>query len=70
MAGMTDQDRLAALEDAYYSGVLQVSHGDRMTRYRSMEELAQAIALLKEKLGHTPRARSGNRMLASFSKGL
>ena len=52
------QDKLAALEDAFTSGVLLVKHKDVETQFRNMDDIAKAISYAKQNiraLGGTPR---------------
>lgn len=58
---------LDALEDALYSGVLEVSHGDRTVKYRSMNELMRAIEMLKASAG-VGGAGKMSRRYAEFSR--
>lgn len=60
------QAHLAALEEAYASGVTEVTYDGKTVKYRSLAELAQAISAIRLALSpevprqHYPR----------FSKGL
>lgn len=57
---------LDALEDALYSGVLEVQHGDRTVKYRSLSDIMRAIALLKGEGGDNSGKIS--RRYAEFSR--
>lgn len=66
---LTDQQRLDALEDAYYSGVKTVEYANgKSVTYRSLSEIGAAIDRLKEKMGTAER--KDRRRYAEHSKGL
>lgn len=65
---LTNQERLDALEEAKYSGVLEVDYGDRRIRYRSMAALKEAIYDLKIEMGLIKT--KNRRRYAEHSKGL
>ncbi|MEM1344742.1 MAG: hypothetical protein AAGI34_09210 [Pseudomonadota bacterium] len=44
---MTDEQRLAALREAYFSGTAEVQIDGRTIKYRSMSEIQRAIRLLE-----------------------
>lgn len=64
--------RLEALEEAYFSGVLQVSHGDKTVRYRSLDELWTALQRHKELCGCGAGAAGGahRTRYGRYTKGL
>lgn len=70
-ASPKDLARLEALEDAYYSGTLQVTHGDKTVRYRSLDDIWQAILRLKERMGCGDASGGRSRTIhATYTKGL
>jgi hypothetical protein len=62
------ESQLEALEKAYASGALSVRIGDKQVQYRSLSELATAIAAIKKQLGQT--AAAPKRIQPPFNKGL
>lgn len=67
---LTDEQRLAALEDAYFSGVLEVQYGDKTTKYRSLNDIERAMNALKDRIGGADKAAHLRRRYAEFDKGL
>ena len=63
---MTDAEQLQAMKSAYYSGLSEVRMGDRMTKYRTLDELGRAIRAKEREMG----VRQPNRVYTSFSRGL
>ncbi len=57
---------LEKLEAAVASGALEVEYNDRKVRYRSMEDLKEAIQIVKRGLGLVKR---GGRVLCKAKKG-
>jgi roadblock/LC7 domain-containing protein len=59
------QAQLTALQEAYASGVTEVTYDGKTVKYRSLTELAQAIATVAAALGqaqprqHYPRYSKG-----------
>ena len=68
MAKSKDEQRLEALEDAYFSGVLTVTYGDKSTTYRSSNDMLKAINALRARLGLDGGGR--RRRIACFTKDL
>lgn len=50
---MTDEERLIALNDAYYSGVLKVREKDTWVEYQSMKQIRIAKLELENKISNT-----------------
>ncbi len=65
-----NKERLRALEDAYFSGTKQVTHGDRTVTYRSLEELWEAIARLRDMMGLDDGVRRARVRVGVYNKGL
>jgi hypothetical protein len=63
------QQQLDAIEAAIASGELTVRFGDRTVTYRSMNELLQAHALIREALAAESGAASARFSFAQTSKG-
>jgi hypothetical protein len=63
------QQQLEAIEAAIGSGELTVRFGDRTVTYRSMEELLQARALIKETLAAESGTATDRFSFAQTSKG-
>lgn len=59
-------DDLAKLEAALASGALEVKYNDRTVKYRSINELKQAIQIVKSELG---LVKKGGRILCNPKKG-
>lgn len=65
--GWTQTD-LDAIENAIKSGTLRVKYSDKEVTYRSLDELLKIRDLIKKDLGLSSGV--GNRLYASYSKGL
>jgi hypothetical protein len=63
------QQQLDAIEAAIASGELTVRFGDRTVTYRSMEELLQARAVIKDALAAESGAATDRFSFAQTSKG-
>ncbi|RAI36618.1 phage head-tail joining protein [Rhodoplanes roseus] len=63
---MAHETEIAALEQAYASGVLTVEYDGKRATYRSQAELLSAISRLKALQSGTPRPRAG---FVSWSRG-
>ncbi|HEU0142226.1 MAG TPA: hypothetical protein VFQ79_21065 [Bryobacteraceae bacterium] len=63
------QAQLNAIESAIASGELTVRFGDRTVTYRSMEELLQARAVIKEALETESGTAKDRFSFAQTSKG-
>lgn len=63
------QAQLDAIESAIASGELTVRFGDRTVTYRSMEELLQARAVIKESLAAASGTARDRFSFAQASKG-
>lgn len=63
------QAQLEAIEAAIASGELTVRFGDRTVTYRSMEELLQARAVIKEALAAESGSTTDRFSFAQTSKG-
>jgi len=63
------QQQLEAIEAAIASGELSVRFGDRTVTYRSMDELLQAHALIREALAAESGAATDRFSFAQTSKG-
>lgn len=67
------QAQLDALVAAYMNTAQRVQSGTDSIYYRSLEDLAQQIAMASAALGVTnplvPQSATGNRSFARFSKG-
>lgn len=61
------QTQLDALRQAYADGVSEVTYDGKTVRYRSLRELAQAIATVSAALNPQPVSRQH---YPTFSKGL
>jgi len=67
----TLQSRLAAIQKAYDSGILTVTHGDTTTQYRSLDAMAKIIESLKGRIdGGEGTKRRKTRYLYQSGKGL
>lgn len=65
----TDQEKLAALRDAYDSGVVKGNYGDYSFEYRTLDELERVMRTIEGRINGA-RNPANSRRLASFSKGL
>jgi hypothetical protein len=63
------QQQLEAIEVAIASGELTVRFGDRTVTYRSMDELLQARAVIKESLAAEAGTATDRFSFAQTSKG-
>jgi len=45
------REKLEAIEDAYYQGVLSLEYGDKKLTYRSAEKMKQIINEMRRSLG-------------------
>jgi len=63
------ETHLEAIEAAIASGELTVRFGDRTVTYRSMDELLQARALIREALAAKSGAAADRFSFAQTSKG-
>jgi hypothetical protein len=63
------QQQLEAIEAAIASGELTVRFGDRTVTYRSMDELLQARAVIKESISATAGTSKDRFSFAQTSKG-
>jgi hypothetical protein len=52
---MATQEQLDALKALYYSGVLEVKHGDNTVKYASMADMRKAISELELQLSGRSR---------------
>lgn len=59
-------EKLRAIEDAFFEGVLEVQYGDKKVRYRSFDEMKRIIDLLKSQLGISQKT---SKYFANFDKG-
>ena len=62
------ESQLTALEKAYAEGVLEIKYGDKTIKYRTLNEMRQAINDIKKSLGGSYKKKT--RLTAVFSKGL
>lgn len=62
-------DQLAALREAYASGVLEVTYSDgRKVRYQSMADMERAISRIERVL--TPSSQRVNSYNPTFDRGI
>lgn len=68
MITYTEAD-LEALKEALVSGASEVSIGDRRVKYKSHEEIVQAMKIVQASLDAQASKTTQNNFPATFSKG-
>lgn len=70
MAAQTSftQDNITALEQAIATGALEVWYGDKRVKYRTLDEMKEILAIMKEALDQTLKPK--RRHYADYNSGL
>jgi len=62
------QEMLNKLEEAIYSGVMEIEFSDRKIKYRSVKDMKSLIKTLKNELN--PLQKKSNTIVPTYKKGL
>lgn len=63
------EQQLAALEAAIADGALTVKYGDKLTTYRSLDDMLRIRDMMRDELGVLPDS-TGGLVYPTYSKGL